>query len=208
MSAKPLDERKPRIPCTRGWRFTIPQHVPPPPIQRPPFAGRKFDSKAESRKMEQLHPIERCLQFPHCRAHMAQFSLELQVHDTVRVGNCHSAQVVEVEVLTENPPVDGLSQGQHVVAKLYDPMYIDDDEFYVNPFLVADKGYAHETAAYGALYDLQGSAIPRYHGSYSLDIAESQSSEVSDSSWLNIYQGCQCNKLIPTGSPIRHAKAS
>lgn len=43
-----------------------------------------------------------------------------------------------LEDLTENHPVDGISQGQHAVAKLYDAVYIDDDEFYVNPFLVAD----------------------------------------------------------------------
>lgn len=33
-------------------------------------------------------------------------------------------------------------------------MYIDDDEFYINPFVAADKGYTYETAAYTALEDL------------------------------------------------------
>lgn len=75
-----------------------------------------------------------------------------------------------VKVLTEDPPVKGLSQGQQVVAKLYDPMYMNDDGFYINPFLVADKEYTNETAAYQALSDFQGSKIPRYYGSYSLDI--------------------------------------
>lgn len=50
-------------------------------------------------------------------------------------------------------------------------MYIDDDQFYINPFLAADKGYTYETAAYTALVDFQDSAIPRYYGSYSLDIS-------------------------------------
>lgn len=49
-------------------------------------------------------------------------------------------------------------------------MYIDDDEFYLNPFLVADKGYTTETAPYRALSDYQGSKIPRFYESYSLDI--------------------------------------
>lgn len=62
-----------------------------------------------------------------------------------------------VKVLTEDPPVKGLSQGQQVVAKLYDPMYMNDDGFYINPFLVADKEYTNETAAYQALSDFQGS---------------------------------------------------
>ena len=74
------------------------------------------------------------------------------------------------EVLTIDPCAKGLSKGQLVVAKLYDPMYIDDDEFYVNPFLVADKEYTHEVAAYRAFSDFQGSTIPQYYGSYSLDI--------------------------------------
>lgn len=50
-------------------------------------------------------------------------------------------------------------------------MYINDDDFYVNPFLVADKGYTHETATYEVLSEYQGAAIPDYYGSYSLDIS-------------------------------------
>lgn len=122
--------------------------------------------------MEQLHPIERCLQYPPLQGSYGTFSLELLVHGRLCIGDGHSTQVVEVEVLTESPPVEGLSQGQNVVAKLYDPMYINDHDFYINPFLVADKSYTYETAAYNALSDLQGSAIPRYYGSYSLDIVE------------------------------------
>lgn len=94
----------------------------------------------------------------------------LEIHDTIRIGDHYNAQVVVPEVLTASPPVKGLSPGQLVVAKLYDPMYIDDDVFYVNPFLVADKGYTHETATYEVLAEYQGTAIPHYYGSYSLDI--------------------------------------
>lgn len=97
-------------------------------------------------------------------------SLQLQINDIIRVGDRHHAQLVAVEVLTANPSMEGLLQGQQVVAKLYDPMYIDDDEFYINPFVAADKGYTYETAVYTALEDLQGSAIPHYYGSYSLDL--------------------------------------
>ena len=97
-------------------------------------------------------------------------TLELEIHDTIRIGVHDNAQVIVAEVLTANPPVKGLSPGQLVVATLYDPMYIDDDVFYVNPFLVADKGYTHETATYEVLAEYQGTAIPHYYGSYSLDI--------------------------------------
>ncbi|EYE91199.1 uncharacterized protein EURHEDRAFT_547143 [Aspergillus ruber CBS 135680] len=60
--------------------------------------------------------------------------------------------------------------GQQVVAKLYIFIYMDDDGFYTNPFLVADKEYTNETAAYQALSGLQGSKIPLYYRTYSLDI--------------------------------------
>jgi len=55
------------------------------------------------------------------------------------------------------------------VAKLYGPMYID-NHFYINPFLAADKGDTYEKAAYAALSDFEGFAIPQYYGSYSVDI--------------------------------------
>lgn len=87
--------------------------------------------------MEQLHPIERCRQYPPLPGSYGPLNLELEIHDTIRTGDCHRAQVVEVEVLAADFLAKGLSQGQRVVAKLNDPMYIDDDDFYVNPFLVA-----------------------------------------------------------------------
>lgn len=121
--------------------------------------------------MKQLHPIERCLQYPPLPGPYGPLKLVIEVYDTIRIGDRHNAQVVVVEVLTADFPVKGLSQGQLVVAKLYDPMYINDDDFYVNPFLVADKGYTHETATYEVLSEYQGAAIPDYYGSYSLDIS-------------------------------------
>ena len=75
-----------------------------------------------------------------------------------------------IEVLTEDSLIENLSQGQQVVAKLYIFIYMDDDGFYTNPFLVADKEYTNETAAYQALSGLQGSKIPLYYRTYSLDI--------------------------------------
>lgn len=119
--------------------------------------------------MEELHPFEQCRQYPPLPGSCGSSSLELQVHETIRIGDHHNSQVVLVEVLTANS-IKGLSPGQYAVAKLYDPMYIDDDGFYINPFLAADKLYTHEAAAYMALSDLQGSVIPQYYGSYSLDI--------------------------------------
>jgi hypothetical protein len=58
-----------------------------------------------------------------------------------------------------------------LVAKIYDPLYFDDDEGHLNPFLCVDKYYTHEANAYMALSELQGEGIPRYYGSYSLSLS-------------------------------------
>ena len=47
---------------------------------------------------------------------------------------------------------------------------MDDDDLYINPFRAAGQDYIHEATIYGALPDLQGSAIPRDHGSYTIEI--------------------------------------
>ena len=169
---RPFDERKPRVPYVKGFHFTVQQHIPPPPVKLDPITRCTITDIKASEKMEQLHPVERCRQYPPLPGSYGPLHLELEIHDTIRIGDHHRAQVVVVEVLSADFdfPVKGLSQGQRVVAKLYDPMYIDDDDFYVNPFLVADKAYTHETATYEALAEYQGAAIPDYYGSYSLDI--------------------------------------
>ena len=57
--------------------------------------------------MEQLHPHEQCLQYHPLPGPYGPLTLELEIHDTIRIGD----QVV-VEILKANPPVKGLSQGQ------------------------------------------------------------------------------------------------
>ena len=66
-----------------------------------------------------------------------------------------------VEVLTAEPPVDGLVQGAHVVAKVYDPLYDNDEGLTMNPFMISDQAYTCEVATYNILPDLQGTMIPR-----------------------------------------------
>ncbi|ODM15961.1 hypothetical protein SI65_08802 [Aspergillus cristatus] len=162
-STQLYDERKLRVPYVKGSRFTAQQDISPP-IKLNPSMGCTFEYYDDAETMKALHPIERCIQYPPLNGSYGSLSLELQVQETIRIGDCHHAQVVVVEVLTASCPLaERLSKGQCVVAKLYDPMYIDDDNFYINPFLVANKDYTNETAAYKALYDFQGSKIPQYY---------------------------------------------
>lgn len=64
-----------------------------------------------------------------------------------------------------------LSESNNIlVAKVYDPLYFDDSEGLLNPFLWMDKYYTHEARAYEAFSDLQGKRVPTFHGSYSLSL--------------------------------------
>ncbi|KAL1855952.1 hypothetical protein Plec18170_003819 [Paecilomyces lecythidis] len=53
---------------------------------------------------------------------------------------------------------------------MYDPLYFDDDEGFVNPFRCVDKHYTYEARVYNVLSDMQGWLIPKFYGSYTLDI--------------------------------------
>lgn len=54
--------------------------------------------------------------------------------------------------------------------KINDPYLDDDDELSVNIFAASNQDYVYEVETCKTLPDFQGSAIPRYHGSYSLEI--------------------------------------
>lgn len=73
--------------------------------------------------MEELSPFERCRQYPPLPGSCGSSGLELQVYETIRIGDHYNSQVIFVEILTANS-VKGLSPGQYAVAKLYDPMDI------------------------------------------------------------------------------------
>lgn len=99
-STRPFDERKPWVPYVEGFRFTVQQHDLPPPVKLDPITRCTITDIEASEKMEQLHPIERCRQYLPLPGSYGPLNLELEIHDTIRTGDCHGAQVVEVEVLT------------------------------------------------------------------------------------------------------------
>ncbi|KLJ11865.1 hypothetical protein EMPG_12986 [Blastomyces silverae] len=94
-----------------------------------------------------------------------------QILNLVRVGDGCNAQVFTVEVLEEaRPNLPCFHSNRKLVAKIYDPLYFNDEEGFLNPFLCVDKHYTHETHAYGVLSKSQGEQVPTFYGSYSLDI--------------------------------------
>ncbi|OJD19473.1 hypothetical protein AJ78_00541 [Emergomyces pasteurianus Ep9510] len=92
-----------------------------------------------------------------------QATAELKIVGAVIIGDNHSAQLVTVQILRTSPPY-ALSTDTNLLAKIYDPLYFDHEQDYVDPFLCVDRDYAVETAAYLALPQ----NIPNYFGSYTL----------------------------------------
>lgn len=129
-------------------------------------------------EMELLLLLNDVFKILHCLGHMAHSALNGKSVTLYASMIVQHAQVVVVEILKAN--FSGLSQGHYVVAKFYDSMYVDDDEFNVNPFLAAAEDYSHETVAYQTLSDFQGTQISQYYGSYSPKTPSSRGSAVSD----------------------------
>lgn len=157
------------FPYVKGQQFTVRSHVPPPPT--PLKRGCCLESDAGRLEREKLHPIDRCLLHPPLPGSDGLLKVDFKIIHPICVGsNHHHAQVVVVNIVKTHIPAKGLNKGKTLVAKIYDPLYAADEDNYVNPFLVADKNYTHETATYMKLADLQGSLIPQYYGSFSLEI--------------------------------------
>lgn len=115
-----------------------------------------------------MHPLERCLLHPPLAGITGSQILRLEILEAMRLGDNHSAQlgIVRVSGCASPSPLPDL-----LVAKFYDPLYCDHEQDDADPFLCIDRDYSHETAAYVALKDLQGSVVPKYYGSYTLELS-------------------------------------
>ncbi|KAK9239598.1 hypothetical protein V1525DRAFT_397871 [Lipomyces kononenkoae] len=157
---------KPFLPYYPGQQFTVVSHDPPEPT-----TYRCNLNIHTARERESKHPLERCILHPPLPGSIGVTTVYLRIVESVRLGDNHSAQVAKVQVErvipheSSSPPVD-----TPLIAKFYDPLYFDHEQDDVDPFLCVDRHYSHEVAAYNALSDLQGSTIPRYYGSYSLEL--------------------------------------
>ncbi|GLA19489.1 hypothetical protein AnigIFM62618_007600 [Aspergillus niger] len=159
---------KPPIPYIKGWRFSARSHTTPAPTPVTLNGCRNSDREREERA--KLGPVARCCKNPPLPGDLGQQTVELEVLDPIRVGDGHSAQVFQVRVLNPELNTEVFQRTSQLVAKVYDPLYLDDHGGYLNPFLCVNKHYTHEAQTYRALSDLQGGLIPRFYGSYSTDI--------------------------------------
>jgi hypothetical protein len=156
----------------------------------------------ESRKERiSLHPLARCLLHPPAAGTVLSGEpLPLRIVEPLYVRDGRFSQLLVAEIVRDEqaqvctteatiggraaveaavlvqkhisspwppPPLD-----EHIVAKIYDPLYADHQQDDVDPFLCVDASYAKEAAAYVKLASLHGGLVPRYYGSYTFDLHE------------------------------------
>lgn len=146
--------------------MVVRSHSPPSPT-----VGSCSLNPNTAYERESKHPLERCLLHPPLPGSDRPHTVLMELTGTIRIGDNQSAQLAAVQVLNVTPTTThGLLTNQTLVAKLYDPLYFDHDQDDADPFLCVDRDYSRETATYTALSKLQGTVIPKYYGSYSLEI--------------------------------------
>ncbi|PGH20388.1 hypothetical protein AJ80_03656 [Polytolypa hystricis UAMH7299] len=140
----------PLVPYVKGRRLTVCSHNPPPP-----------GVTTESRSLTKEADIE--------RGSDGDIMVTFEVVHGIRVGEDHSAQVVAANILKAGPNYPKALQGiTTAVAKLYDSLYFDHYDDGPDPFLCL--------TSFTKLSDLQGTVIPAYYGSYSLELPVDESS--------------------------------
>ncbi|PLB48792.1 hypothetical protein P170DRAFT_436500 [Aspergillus steynii IBT 23096] len=153
------------FPYTKGHRLRISSHVAPAPT--PVTIDCCRDGQAGREERARLTPLQRCIEHPPLPGNSGSESADLEILDPLKVGEAHNAQVFIAE-MHETGTTDHAKN--KVVAKVYDPLYFDDQDGYLNPFRCVDKHYTHEVHTYTLLAHLQGSLIPKFYGSFSLEI--------------------------------------
>jgi serine/threonine protein kinase len=167
MTYVPFDPSpKPPLPCVPGQEFWVFSHVPPsPPLRQGSFNPVTWKENSE------MSPMERCILHPPALGQTGTDPIHLKVVEPIRTGDNHAAQLVTVRILHAPQNLSmALPMNEYLVAKFYDPLYFDHNNDDGDPCLWVDKAYTHETAAYEMLRPLQGTTVPRYYGSYTLEL--------------------------------------
>ncbi|KAJ5713046.1 uncharacterized protein N7483_010227 [Penicillium malachiteum] len=152
-----LSPERPPLPYTKGWRFTVQSHVPPPPTPVIHENLRYTDSDFD--KLERLSPIDFCLLLPPLPGEKGSNTLDLEIVDLIAVGEPRNCQVFTVKALQgiSEKPLPSI-----LLAKVYDPLYFDDTNYWMAGYRFMDRSYTHETLA---------SSENTTYGSYSVDIS-------------------------------------
>jgi hypothetical protein len=192
--------KKPPYPYITGFEMLLLPHKPPPPVERPDV-GIILELAIERIKIHPLtrclmHPpaagspipgeplrlrIVAVLDARDGRTSQAVVAETVSSSQHVQGGAITAAgkglRVDAAARLAQQPPDESLPQPpppprEHIVAKIFDPLYQDHRQNEVDPFRLADATYANEAAAYAKLAKLHGGVVPRYYGSYTFDLRE------------------------------------
>ncbi|EEQ33642.1 hypothetical protein McanMca71_004590 [Microsporum canis] len=189
---------KPPLPYFVGKEFTVRSHIPPA-LVRKYYEGFSLEPDGRLERC-QKHPLERCLLHPPSPGHAGDQVVRFRISREVRFGDKHRSQIAAVDILDVKPTKD---QGPHpnmtLIAKFYDPLYNDHDTDLTDIFTLVDFSYSDEAAAYLALEPLQGNAIPKYYGSFTLElpVPEHKTNRLVRLSLLEIVPGQAMSTLNP-----------
>ncbi|CAN6595979.1 hypothetical protein TRVA0_001S02014 [Trichomonascus vanleenenianus] len=177
-------QSKPPAPYVMDMKFTVQQHIAPPPL--PEFRNCRRAPEDRLEEQRTLTWIERCLRHPPLAGELGTRTLDLEVVDTLKVGDGQNEQVFIVEAQSD---LESIRRGQKLVAKAYDPLYLQNREGILDPFYIADEHYGREVHFYHEFSDYQGGLIPKFYGSFSLDVRIPESFLVGiDNQGLNTRQ--------------------
>lgn len=187
------DERKPPIPYAIGSQFTAIAFDPlnPKDLLESPHDWYLQATDQTENDIRNLHPLQACLRHPPADGHFGNSSVNIRVLDHIRAGDEKNSQILKVEAfmlgegsISDSPlrHTDGVSSllttptafprsAATVAAKLYDPLYVDLNDFRPDPFHNCDAAFALETEAYrDYLRPLYGICVPSFYGSYTINV--------------------------------------
>ncbi|WEW61550.1 hypothetical protein PRK78_007040 [Emydomyces testavorans] len=165
----PNYSRDPPFPYVRSRCFTVHEHTPPYP---PPPIPTKLTQREKTERIR-LSLLQRSILHPPQGGSLGTSTVEFEISYALQAGEEHRSQVLAVNILKTSS--DCLKKNvTRAVAKVYDPLYYDHTNCR-DPFSATDLSYATEAAVYNRLADLQGTVIPAYYGSYSLELPVDQS---------------------------------
>ncbi|KAL9048800.1 MAG: hypothetical protein Q9162_007546 [Coniocarpon cinnabarinum] len=157
-------DEKPSLPYFVGSEICATVHRPP----HPPDEHAFWLTSELHAELDTLHPLVLCLKYQPTSGSVGRGKIKLKVLEDINTGDSHTCQVVKVRVLTADRSTQVARQDY--VAKFYDPLYWNFDQWNTDYFRGADSQYAHEVEAYNHLQPLQGHLVPRFHGAFSADI--------------------------------------
>ena len=167
--------QKPPFPYVVGAKIEVHPHQPPsPPVPPLPIVYDDMDER------EEFSPLSRCLKHPPPPGEEGEGTLVLEIMELVAAADGTRSQLALVGVEPrKGAEHDGddetssqpLPADVNLVAKFYDPLYFDHQQDDGDAFKSLNSGYSYETEAYSRLSSLQGTAIPKYYGSYTTSFA-------------------------------------